>query len=153
MWKKESQDWNFSFMGRRCQGTNAGDEGTCFTAEECGEKGGTSIGRFHSLLATKTKRFSTSVFLSPANCASGFGVCCQFTTSTCGSDVKENCTFVQNPNFPASFMQAANCQYNVQNQNSSMRTKLHFPLSSNLTKFSFGSYLSVETGLPHFHDG
>jgi len=84
------------FDNLRCQGTNAGDEGTCFTAEECGDKGGTSI----------------------ANCASGFGVCCQFTTSACGSDVKENCTFVQNPNFPASFMQAANCQYNVQNQNS-----------------------------------
>jgi len=87
-----------TFDNMLCQGTNKGalDVGTCFTAEECGDKGGTSIG----------------------NCASGFGVCCQFTASTCGSDVKENCTFVQNDGFPASFMQAAACQYNVQNQNS-----------------------------------
>ena len=29
------------------------------------------------------------------SCAAGFGVCCVFLASTCGSTVKENCTYVR----------------------------------------------------------
>ena len=28
-------------------------------------------------------------------CAAGFGVCCVFLTSSCGSTVKENCTYIR----------------------------------------------------------
>ena len=53
--------------------------GTCFTSTECDDRGGSSNG----------------------GCASGFGVCCVFTVSD-ASSVHENCTYVQNPSFPAS---------------------------------------------------
>jgi len=45
--------------------------GTCYTAEECSAKGGTSSGQ----------------------CASGFGICCTFTLS-CGGSASENCTYI-----------------------------------------------------------
>lgn len=44
--------------------------GTCYTAEECSNKGGVNGG----------------------SCAEGFGVCCQFTLG-CGSTSSENCTY------------------------------------------------------------
>merc|ERR1711963_817913 len=44
--------------------------GTCYTAEECSNKGGTNGG----------------------SCASGFGVCCVFSAG-CGSVSSENCTY------------------------------------------------------------
>jgi len=55
--------------------------GTCFTSTECNEKGGTVSG----------------------NCAAGFGVCCLFITSTSGASVSENCSYIQNPNFPNAY--------------------------------------------------
>ena len=50
-----------------CQGTSPTESGTCFTSPECANKGGSSIG----------------------NCASGFGVCCTFRISVCGSTIRE----------------------------------------------------------------
>merc|ERR1711971_328489 len=52
--------------------------GTCFTSSECSTKGGTVDG----------------------NCAAGFGVCCTFTTATCGVGVTQNCTYITNPSYP-----------------------------------------------------
>jgi len=46
--------------------------GTCYTAEECSNKGGTNGG----------------------SCASGFGVCCVFSAG-CGSVSSENCTYFE----------------------------------------------------------
>jgi len=46
--------------------------GTCYTAEECSNKGGTNGG----------------------SCASGFGVCCTFTIG-CGGSTSENCTYFE----------------------------------------------------------
>ena len=40
---------------------------------ECSERGGAASG----------------------TCAAGFGVCCVFLTSSCGSTVKENCTYIR----------------------------------------------------------
>merc|ERR1712018_929057 len=60
--------------------TSAGSgprNGTCYTSEECSEKGGTAAG----------------------GCAMGFGTCCLFAV-TCDGDVKENCTYIRNENFP-----------------------------------------------------
>jgi len=44
--------------------------GTCYTTQECSDKGGTSAG----------------------SCADGFGVCCTFTITNCGSTTSENST-------------------------------------------------------------
>jgi len=66
-------------------------KGTCLTSTECNTKSGTIDG----------------------NCASGFGVCCTFTKSTCGSVVKENCTYIQNPSYPTKYSTAGNCEYSI----------------------------------------
>merc|ERR1711971_596012 len=55
--------------------------GTCYTATECVDKGGSADG----------------------NCAAGFGVCCLITVNTCGSTVTTNTSYIRNPNFPSSF--------------------------------------------------
>ena len=86
-----------SFENNLCQGSlkkQPSEIGTCFTSEECTSKGGVSIG----------------------NCASGFGVCCQFKISKCGSSINENCSYVTNEGFPSTFQSASNCVYKVQNQ-------------------------------------
>ncbi|TRY62083.1 hypothetical protein TCAL_01453, partial [Tigriopus californicus] len=54
--------------------------GTCLSQLNCQERGGSADG----------------------NCASGFGICCMFVVRTCGGTVNQNCTYVQNPSFPAS---------------------------------------------------
>merc|ERR1712223_2140988 len=62
--------------------------GICQTSTECSDNGGTSSG----------------------NCASGFGVCCLYTSTTCGStevEVKNNCTYLQNPGFSSAFTNTA----------------------------------------------
>merc|ERR1739844_253497 len=46
--------------------------GTCYTSEECSDKGGTSIG----------------------SCAEGYGVCCTFSIG-CGGASSEKCTYVE----------------------------------------------------------
>jgi len=47
------------------------------------------------------------------NCAAGFGVCCSFTLSTCGSTVSQNCTYIQNPSYPTTFSTTGSCAYSV----------------------------------------
>lgn len=37
------------------------------------------------------------------NCAAGFGVCCLFITSTSGAEINNNCTYIQNPNYPSAY--------------------------------------------------
>jgi len=71
------------FQNEGCRTDNALSgsyrNGTCYTAEECVSKGGAKAG----------------------NCAAGFGVCCLFTTDTCGSAINQNCTYIRNPDFPS----------------------------------------------------
>lgn len=52
-----------------CNGSSSYN-GTCYTASECLNKGGTNAG----------------------SCANGFGVCCTFTLG-CGSTISENCSY------------------------------------------------------------
>ena len=49
--------------------------GTCYTSSECTSNGGNADG----------------------NCAAGFGVCCVISTSTCGSIISTNITYLKNP--------------------------------------------------------
>lgn len=58
------------FPNDPCAVTGGSKNGTCYTAEECSNKGGTNAG----------------------SCASGFGVCCTFTLG-CGGSSSENCTY------------------------------------------------------------
>lgn len=60
-----------NFPNDPCDG-GSNRNGTCYTAEECDDKGGTNSG----------------------SCASGYGVCCTFTLS-CGDSSAENCTYFQ----------------------------------------------------------
>merc|ERR1712088_378553 len=53
-----------------CIGSNSRN-GTCYTSAECSDKSGTSSG----------------------SCADGFGVCCTFVVTTCGSSTSENITY------------------------------------------------------------
>jgi len=55
--------------------------GTCFTANECESKGGTSSG----------------------SCAAGFGVCCVFLVTDSGVAINQNCTYIRNPGFPSTY--------------------------------------------------
>merc|ERR1712223_923586 len=54
---------------------------TGFTATECSDKGGTASG----------------------NCAAGFGVCCLFVYSSASTTISQNCSYIQNPNFPSAY--------------------------------------------------
>jgi len=67
-----------------------GNRGVCFTEAECSSKGGVASG----------------------SCASGFGVCCVFTLSTCGGTVTENNTYVTSENYPAA-APAGMCMYDL----------------------------------------
>merc|ERR1712110_805522 len=57
-----------------CIGSNSRN-GTCYTSAECSDKDGTSSG----------------------SCADGFGVCCTFVISKCGSSTSENLTYWTQP--------------------------------------------------------
>jgi len=78
------------FNNGPCQSTSTSTgssnrNGTCYTENECSDKGGTVAG----------------------NCAAGFGVCCVFTTTETTADISENCTYIQNPGFPSPFTDTA----------------------------------------------
>ena len=64
--------------------------GTCYTNSECGSRGGAASG----------------------SCAAGFGVCCVISTTTCGSTISTNTTYIRNPGYPSSYTATAgSCQY------------------------------------------
>ena len=83
------------FFFSQCTGksSTSSDEtkGTCYTSSECSGKKGTADG----------------------NCASGFGVCCTFSVSSCGSTVSENCTYIKNPGYPSTYSTTGSCSYSV----------------------------------------
>uniref|UniRef100_A0A0K2T5C2 Putative LOC100161421 [Acyrthosiphon pisum] n=1 Tax=Lepeophtheirus salmonis TaxID=72036 RepID=A0A0K2T5C2_LEPSM len=72
--------------------TNTGfRNGTCFTAAECGERGGSASG----------------------SCAGGFGVCCVFMVATCGASISQNCSYIKNPNSPAALTDTSPCSFTI----------------------------------------
>jgi len=68
------------FPNEVCVGTNSRN-GTCYTSAECSDKGGTSSG----------------------SCADGFGVCCTFLITACGSTSSENITYWTQPSAGATY--------------------------------------------------
>jgi len=80
------------FPNQQCAGSSSSSTyGTCYTSSECSSRGGSADG----------------------NCAAGFGVCCVISTSTCGSSVSTNTTYIRNPGYPSSFTasSAATCTF------------------------------------------
>lgn len=71
--------------------TTSGQAGVCYTESECAAKGGTVEG----------------------NCAQGFGSCCHLTFKKCGGDVVNNCTHIQNEDYPNAVRKAATCTWKV----------------------------------------
>jgi len=71
--------------------STAQPNGLCMASSECSSKSGTASG----------------------NCASGFGVCCIFKVSTCGSTISNNVTYITNPGFPAAYTTTGTCSYTV----------------------------------------
>merc|ERR1711936_1233074 len=63
------------FPNDPCAVVGGSKNGTCYTVEECSNKGGTNAG----------------------SCAQGFGVCCTFTLN-CGGQSSENCTYFDSSN-------------------------------------------------------
>jgi len=84
-----------TFPNQQCSGASSTSSatvfGTCYSSSECSTKGGAVDG----------------------HCAAGFGVCCTFLESTCGSTISNNCTYIQNPGYPSAYTTAGSCQYSV----------------------------------------
>ena len=113
-----------------CTGKDSGDMGTCFTTSECSSKGGKVDG----------------------NCAAGFGVCCTFTFSSCGSSVTQNISYITNPNYPSAYTvtSTTSCTYSVTPLNSDicqLRLDLDtFNLASSTTDGSCTDTFAISVG-------
>jgi len=80
------------FPNQQCTGSSSSTTyGTCYTSSECSAKGGSADG----------------------NCAAGFGVCCVIYTTTCGTAISTNTTYIRNPGYPSSYTasSASTCTY------------------------------------------
>jgi len=82
------------FPNQQCTGSSSTSTfGTCYTSSECTAKGGSADG----------------------NCAAGFGVCCVISTTTCGTAISTNTTYIRNPGYPSSYTasSASTCTYTI----------------------------------------
>merc|ERR1711983_647179 len=82
------------FPNQQCTGSSSTSTyGICYTSTECSSRGGSADG----------------------NCAAGFGVCCIVSTSTCGSTISTNTTYIRNPNYPSSYTatSAGTCAFTI----------------------------------------
>jgi len=75
------------FENKPCDAGN-NRKGTCYTSEECENKGGKKAGD---------------------TCADGFGVCCEFSEMKCGDTSRENNTYIISDTIAAS----SSCQYTI----------------------------------------
>merc|ERR1712038_116062 len=121
-YQEERKDRMFSlfnvvkFKNSGCQSKSTADlQGVCYTKTECEDGGGTVDG----------------------NCAAGFGSCCIFivsgTTASCGGDVSRNCSYIENPEYPATRATAGNCAFTVTRCSSDIcQIRLDFKTTSQL---------------------
>ena len=82
------------FPNDECTSSSSSTEiGTCLTASECNSKSGTASG----------------------SCAAGFGVCCVISTTTCGSTVSSNSSYIRNPGYPSSITPTSTgtCEFTI----------------------------------------
>jgi len=76
--------------------SSAFTKGTCLASSECSSRSGSALG----------------------NCAAGFGVCCVFSSSTCGSTVSQNCSYITNPGYPSTYSTTGACEWTVSKSSS-----------------------------------
>lgn len=76
--------------------SSAFKQGTCLASSECSSRSGSALG----------------------NCAAGFGVCCVFSSSTCGSTVSQNCSYITNPGYPSTYSTTGSCEWTVKKSSS-----------------------------------
>jgi len=84
------------FKNEACQSvSDTALQGVCYTSQECSDLGGTADG----------------------NCANGFGTCCIIivsgTTGACGGTVTQNCSYIENVDFPSAEAASQTCTYMV----------------------------------------
>ena len=67
--------------------------GTCYTSSECNSRGGAASG----------------------SCAAGFGVCCVISSTTCGSTISTNTSYIRNPGYPSTYTpsNAGSCTFTI----------------------------------------
>jgi len=78
-----------SFKNDACTSLT-GNNGTCFSSRDCDSQGGIKSG----------------------TCASGFGVCCLFS-STCGGVTNINGTYFQSTGYPSTYDSVGSCQLTI----------------------------------------
>jgi len=98
---------------------NGNRNGTCYTSEECEERGGRAEG----------------------NCAMGFGTCCVFTFQKCGETANQNCTYIRNENFPTAVTTAGSCEYKIEKCDDAVCT-----LRLDFEEFSIASWAAAAGG-------
>jgi len=87
--------------------SSSGLSGICQTSTECSDNKGTATG----------------------NCASGFGVCCVYTDTTCGTDtaIKHNCTYIQNPGYSSTYATSGKtCSFKISGSADICQIRLDF---------------------------
>eukprot|EP00094_Tigriopus_californicus_P006309 TCALIF_06074-PA protein Name:"Protein of unknown function" AED:0.13 eAED:0.13 QI:78/0.5/0.66/1/1/0.66/3/0/112 len=100
---------------------------TCLLLEVCLARGGRRRGSKSEANATETQSSRTGRLFSLFNvvsfqndmcntdsAVSGFGVCCLFTTTECGTTITNNNTYVRNPGFPDEVDDPSDCTYQVE---------------------------------------
>ncbi|KAK8378873.1 hypothetical protein O3P69_009539 [Scylla paramamosain] len=106
-----------------------GSSGTCYTATECRQRGGTSIG----------------------SCARGFGVCC-YKEITCGDTTMTNCTYLVSPGYPSTYSDALTCTMTVSRSPDVCQLRLDFETFETFPPDQFGEHphhVSVSCFTPH----
>ena len=82
------------FPNEECtSGSSSTTNGTCYTSSECGSRGGAAAG----------------------SCAAGFGVCCVISSTTCGSTISTNTSYIRNPGYPSTYTpsNAGSCTFTI----------------------------------------
>jgi len=95
-------------------------QGTCLTSSECTSKGGSGSG----------------------SCAAGFGVCCVISTSTCGSSISTNTTYIRNPGYPTTYTPTAGstCTFTINKESDDIcQLRLDFQTFTGFTATSVGA--------------
>ena len=99
------------FPNEECTSGNTNTNGTCFTTSECGSRGGAASG----------------------SCAAGFGVCCVISSTTCGSTISTNTSYIRNPGYPSTYTppNAGSCTFTIRK------------VSDNICQLRFGIIYSI----------
>merc|ERR1711981_72342 len=94
-------------------------QGTCLTSSECTSQGGSASG----------------------SCAAGFGVCCVVSTSTCGSTISTNTSYIRNPSFPTTYTPTvgSSCMFTIKKANDNIcQIRLDFQTHTGFTATAAG---------------